>query len=83
MHETIETEQFSYTLELIFMERPDWADGLEAKRGIAEQRVHTHNLETGTSYGTRCQGEHAVEHLRFINSSSLFTECSQWYRSDG
>ena len=28
------------------MERPDWADGLEAKGGIADQLVHTHNLET-------------------------------------
>ena len=66
------------------MERPDWADGLEAKGGIADQRVHTHNLETGTYIMVPgCQGEHAVEHMRFINSSSLFTECSQWYHSDG
>ena len=42
------------------MERPEWAEGLEAKgvyfEGMvsdADQRVERHNLETVTSYGTR------------------------------
>ena len=65
------------------MERPDWADGLEAKGALqtSECTHTTWKLELLMVPG--CQGEHAVEHLHFITSSSLFTECSQWYHSDG
>ena len=47
-------------IALTVMERPKWAEGLEAKgvyfEGMvsnADQRVERHNLETVTSYGTR------------------------------
>ena len=34
MHKALDTVTFLYTLELIFMEKPDWADRLEAKGAL-------------------------------------------------